>query len=152
MSPHVHRRHRSLFRIACINVPSLFSFGGDGKRPGKSDQRPIRRRLSASHREGVVPVRERRHLRSARALVAIRAEGMERQAARGAQADALPAMLCGKEKTDAGDFGVGDRGSYATVADAADQRVETTATTQTMSLRQERDNQTGSKGIGNIHR
>lgn len=54
---------------------------------------------------------------------------MERQAARGAQADALPAMLRGEAKADAGDAGTGDRGPHAAIADAGYYRVETATPT-----------------------
>src|SRR5690606_33291441 len=94
-------------------------------RASEPHQRPVRRRMSASHREGVVPLRERRHLRSARALVFVRTKGMERQAAGGAQADAVPAMLLCEEKEDAGDARTNFRGSHAAIADAGHYRVET---------------------------
>lgn len=93
--------------------------------PRKPSQRPFRRRVQASHREGVMPLRKRGHLRSARTVVLIRAQGMERQAARGTQEDALPAMLLREADADAGHAGIGQRGADTKIADAGYHRVET---------------------------
>lgn len=76
---------------------------------------------------------ERRHFRSPRALVVVRAYGLERSVARRAQADAVPAMLLCEAKGDARDDETGQRGSHAAIADARHHRMEAAVTEPALS-------------------
>lgn len=113
------------YQSASLFAESLSSHESD---PRKPYQRPVRCRVPAPYREGVVPMWERRHFRSPRALVVVRAHGLERSIARRAQADAVPAMLLCEAKGDARDVETGQQGSHAAIGDARHHRLEAAVT------------------------
>lgn len=123
-------RHPPNYQSASLFADSLSSHKSD---PRKPDQRPVRWCVPAPYREGVVPMWESRHFRSPRALVVVRAYGLERSIARRAQADAVPAMLLCEAKGDARDVETGQRGSHAAIADGRHHRMEAAVTEPTLS-------------------